>query len=77
MGLFYKNAEMEHNATINFIVDIVSFILSLTRNHERKCGKQQQTGSDQIFGSRLYFANREMKFQALCAERYCVCNCTY
>jgi len=77
MRLFYKNAKMEHNATTNVTVDIVSFMLSLKRNHEGKCGKQQKTGSDRILGSCLYFATREMKFQALCAERDCLCNWTY
>jgi len=51
---------MEHNATINIIVDIFSFLLSLIRNHEGRCGKQQQSGSDRIFGSCLYFANRAL-----------------
>jgi hypothetical protein len=46
MRLFYKNAKKEHNATINIIVDIVNFLLSLIKNHEAKGGKQQQSGSD-------------------------------
>jgi hypothetical protein len=77
MRLFYKNAKMEHNAAVNIFVDIVSFLLSLTRNHEDKCGKQQQSGSEQIFGLCLCFETRELKFQALCDGRDCVCNCTY
>jgi len=69
--------KIEQNVTINIIVDIVSFLLSLIRNLEGISGKQQRNESDLIFGSCLYFATRELKFQALCAERDCNCNCTY
>jgi len=57
MRLFYKNAKMEHNATINFIVDIVSFVLSLTRNHEGKCGKTTADRERPNFRIMLIFRN--------------------
>jgi hypothetical protein len=52
MRLFYKNAKMEHNVTVNIIVYIVSFILSLTRNVENNSRAEANKFSDYAYFSK-------------------------